>query len=117
MSSDTLKPSEGSTAPIMSTSPENGIQVPGTPNKRVPTFDAKEKIEDFDWQDLEMNFNKDMDRCNKEEKKLYEELNSLMSVKPHLFVLLLPPVLTFRSTSQYGPNLCTLMSRNGLPRG
>jgi hypothetical protein len=48
-----------------------------------PPFDPRAKIEDFDWEKLENNFNKEMDKCEKEEAKLYEELSSLMSVSKH----------------------------------
>jgi len=65
----------------MDTSPEaEAIQVPNTPNLLRGNQDAREKLHDFNWDDLETRFHKDMDKCNEEEKKLYDELEGLMSV-------------------------------------
>jgi hypothetical protein len=57
----------------MSASPEDATAA-------EPPFDPNAKIDDFDWGKLESNFDKEMDKCVKEEVKLYEELSSLMSV-------------------------------------
>ena len=45
-----------------------------------PPIDAKKKMVEFDWEDLESRFHKEMESCNKEDVKLYDELNSLISV-------------------------------------
>jgi hypothetical protein len=99
----------------MSTSPKDEAALEKSSPEQMTTFDAKERIEDFNWQGLEETFHKEMEKCNKEEKKLYEELGSLMNVR--LSAIFQTSLIIVCSTLTFGPNLCTLMSQTEPRRG
>jgi hypothetical protein len=65
-------------------------------------FDARERIEDFDWKGLEDSFHKEIDKCNKDEKKLYEELGNLVNVRTSTIRRTL--LISRFSTSTFGQN-------------
>lgn len=65
----------------MAATPEAEIvQMSGTQDDPQMNFDPHEKIEDFEWQDLEQRFHQEMEKCGKQELKLYEDLTELFNV-------------------------------------
>jgi len=71
------------------TSPANDVQVLGSEPEQCSalTYDPKEQIEDFNWDDLEAKFCKDIEKCENEEQRLNEEFNVLIKVSCFQYAL------------------------------
>jgi hypothetical protein len=60
----------------------DGAQVQASqPDSPTPLpYDPKEQLQDFNWDDLEGKFQKDIESCEKEEQRLYKEFHILIKV-------------------------------------